>query len=589
MGVLSIRWFAASLLLLVSCQSGSDLAEQTSGAAAAESTSAEHAPLSTPGFSASIVRFDPPAALGSIGLNLRASGNTVLATWIEPGKGSNRLRFSKWSAAGWSSPVTVVEAAGVVANWADVPSVQSAPDGALVLHWAERSAGEGHNYDAIVARSTDGGASWSRLGRLHRDATAAEHGFVSLIPDDGGVRAFWLDGGASSRPGGTTELRTAVVGESIAGEVVVDPSVCDCCQTTAAATIGGPIVVYRDRTKDEIRDVWASRLRGGQWSPSSPIAMDGWKIAGCPVNGPSMDARDGLVAVGWYTYANSQPRVRVAFSEDDGATFGAAIDVDAARGAHAPIGRVSAVVDGGSAIVSWISSEREQASILVRRVSRGGAMGPPLLVAQSKPDRDTGFPRMIRFGNDVVISWTEPGPEGGVHAGRLALADLPATGSPRVTIGAEAAARSRLEGKPAPNLAAKTLEGVGVELSSLRGGVVLLNLWATWCEPCRQELRLLAGLHEKNQSRGLTVVALSVDRERTIEDISSFAKQRKLPFSVWHDREDRASSALDVRTLPASFLIGRDGTILWRRDGAIEADDPELGSAIDAALAAQKP
>lgn len=561
--------------------------------APAASTAAEHAappepaPLAT--FDAKIVRIDPPAASGSIGLSLRGAGETLLATWIEPGEGSNRLRFATWSPAGWTTPVTLVEGAALVANWADVPSVQRAPDGALVVHWAERSGGEDHHYDAIVARSTDGGASWSKLGRLHRDATPAEHGFVSLVPDDGGVRAFWLDGRATSRPDGTTELRTAVVGESITGETVVDPSVCDCCQTTATTTPGGPIVVYRDRTKDEIRDVWASRFRGGAWSPSYPIATDGWKIAGCPVNGPSMDAQGGLVAVGWYTYASSRPAVRLAFSGDDGSTFGAPIDVDSARGTRAPIGRVSVIVDGGSAIVSWSSSERELGSILARRVSKDGALGATLRVAESKPDRDGGSPRMIRFGNDVVIAWTESGPEGGVRAGRLALADLLATDTPSVAVEPEATVAENPTGKPAPSLAAKTQDGADVALASLRGSVVLLNLWATWCEPCRHELPVLARLHERDRSRGFAVIALSVDRERTTEQISAFATRRKLPFAVWHDREDRASHALDVKTLPASFLISRTGTILWRRDGAIAADDAELRAAIDLALAQPNP
>lgn len=105
---------------------------------------------------------------------------------------------------------------------------------------------------------------------------------------------------------------------------------------------------------------------------------------------------------------------------------------------------------------------------------------------------------------------------------------------------------------------------------------------------CRHELPALAKLDEKYRSRGFTVVGLSVDRDRETEQIAAFVRRRKLPFLNWHDPEDRASQTLQVKTLPASFLVGRDGTILWRRDGMIEATDESLKTALEAALAKPK-
>jgi thiol-disulfide isomerase/thioredoxin len=530
------------------------------------------------------VALDPPAAEGSIAPNVQASGDDVLATWIERASpGTHRLRFSRLRGDRWSAPATIVENARVVANWADVPTVVASGDGHLVASWAESSGPEGHAYDALVARSTDGGASWERIGRLHEDASRVEHGFVTLVPDGAAVRAFWLDGRETARPDGTTQLRTAVVGARVEREQVVDPSVCDCCQTTGAATPGGPVVAYRDRTPAEVRDIWSATSADGSWSAAS-VATDGWKISGCPVNGPSMASRDDLLAVGWYTYANSTHRVRLAFSRDRGKSFGAAVEVDAPNGTRAPVGRASVVVDGETAIVGWMASDREQAKVLVRRVSVDGSVGPEVVIGSGSAGRDGGFPRLARTARHLVVSWTQPDRPSRIRLVRIPLEALPHGNAPAAPATPTERAAARV-GDVAPNLSAETLEGGRVELSSLRGRVVLLNVWATWCEPCRHEMPDLAALHAAKQGKGFTVLALNVDRHAPRETVKAFAARRKLPFPVWLDTGDRAPSALSVGTYPANILVGRDGTIRWRRDGAITSNDADLLRAIDEALA----
>ncbi len=531
---------------------------------------------------------DPPAGAGALAPNLRADGEGLLATWLEPTRDrAHRLRISRYTAQGWSPAVTIVEDRRLVANWADMPSVAVGADGTLVAHWAEASGTEAHAYDAVVARSADRGASWTRIGRLHEDPTPAEHGFVSLVAEADGIRAFWLDGRETARAGGATALRTAMVGATVTGEAVVDARVCDCCQTSAATTGDGPLVVYRDRTDDELRDVGSARIEAGAWKPRGAVAVDGWRIAGCPVNGPAIDARDPMVAVAWYSYAGSVHRVRAAFSRDGGTTFGAPVEVDAPRGGRAPVGRVGIILDGDTAIVSWLASEREAGSILVRRVAADGAVGAELAVARSAAGRDAGFPRLARTGDAAVVAWTEPGEPSRVRAVRVRLVAIPAA-----TAGADApvtvAPAVAAVGSVAPSPPVVTLEGAPIDLASLRGKVVLLNLWATWCEPCRHELPVLAGLHARDGGRGLVVVGLNVDRQRTPAEIADFVARRKLPFSIWRDAADGASAALGVSTYPANLVIGRDGVIRWRRDGAILADDPELRRALDEALAAPR-
>jgi thiol-disulfide isomerase/thioredoxin len=140
-------------------------------------------------------------------------------------------------------------------------------------------------------------------------------------------------------------------------------------------------------------------------------------------------------------------------------------------------------------------------------------------------------------------------------------------------------------GVRAPDYGAVTLDGARVALAELRGAPVLLNVWATWCEPCRQELPALAALRARFAPRGLRVVALSVDREATRDKIGGLARRLGRELEVWHDPDDRASAALGVGALPATLLFDAAGALAWRRDGAITADDPALLAAIARALA----
>lgn len=184
-------------------------------------------------------------------------------------------------------------------------------------------------------------------------------------------------------------------------EVLLDGRACDCCQTTAALTANGPIVAYRDRTATEIRDIYVTRRVGGTWTEPKAVYADNWEINACPVNGPYVDAAGQRVALAWYTGAKDVPRVRVAFSSDAGATFGAPITVDEGK----PAGRVAAVLlKDGSALVSWIErTGGDTASVRVRRVTEKGA-GPATTVAASSAARASGFP-----------AWHAPATTSGLH------------------------------------------------------------------------------------------------------------------------------------------------------------------------------
>jgi thiol-disulfide isomerase/thioredoxin len=538
-----------------------------------------------------IVATPGPGGAKAMAPNLAAARAGVLLTWVEPADGGrHRLRLARSTGSGWSAPVTIAESADLLASWADIPSSSEREDGTLIAHWGERVGDDMHASHVVVGRSTDGGRTWARLGPVHDDRTATEHGFVSLLPDAGATQAIWLDGrqmagaqGDGHR--GAMNLRAAAIGDGITASTVLDDRICDCCGTAAAITSKGPVVVYRDRSSTEVRDIYIARRIGGRWRPGRPVHRDGWKVPGCPVNGPAIAARGDDVVVAWYTYAASRSKVLVAFSRDAGSSFSPPVEVDADRGRLAPIGRVDVVLlAGNEAAVTWMVSERDHGRILVRRVSRDGRLGRPLTVAMGRADREAGFPRMEPAGSDLVLAWTGDGGQAGIQTARLPVGRLAA-------VQRAAAPKTVAPPPPAPVLApdavVETLDGTPASLEQLRGRPVLVNFWATWCEPCRMEIPELVAIDAKFRARGLQVVAVSVDRDGTRDQIRAFLTRRKATFHQWLDRKEALAGAMAVSVLPATFLVDRSGKVLWRATGAITAEDRVLRRHLERALAAR--
>lgn len=364
----------------------------------------------------SITRIDPPAVAGAMAPNLLAADGGFLLTWLEParpggkpGEGDWTLRVSRLAGGSWEKPRTIASGGDFFVNWADFPSVSAGPAG-LLAHWAAMSGPDTYSYDVELARSADGGRSWRRIGKAHDDGTQSEHGFVSLLPEGRGTRAFWLDGrsmksGSHAEEGdGDMALYTAAVGERAGRGVLLDPRTCECCQTSAALTSAGPVIVYRDRSAEEVRDIAIVRRVGGRWTSPARIHADGWKIQGCPVNGPAVAAEGRRVAVVWYTAADDRPRVLAALSSDAGATFGKPVEIDARE----PLGRVDVLLGSrGDAIVSWVAQKGRAAEIRLRRVSPARELGEPLMAAGTTQDRTSGFPRMDRAGSTILLAWVE--------------------------------------------------------------------------------------------------------------------------------------------------------------------------------------
>jgi hypothetical protein len=356
----------------------------------------------------------------------RSADGEIVLSYLEPDEVSTALRFTVLNGDRWLASRTVARGNNWMVNWADFPSVVPLQNGLWAAHWLVKAEGGPYAYDTLVAQSMDAGQTWSAPVRPHTDGTLTEHGFVSVFPAGEKVGVVWLDGrkyadvSVDDDSGVATQLRTTTLGfdQQRSAEGVIDEAVCDCCQTDIAMAASGPVVVYRNRTSEEIRDIHVARLLDGQWQPGQIIAEDGWKISGCPVNGPAISAAGQNIAVAWFT-ASPEDRVQVAFSSNSAEEFGPAIDVtsniasdiatDVATdgGASNPLGRVDvALLANGDAMVSWLESATS-GRLLARRVSAAGTLGPTIDIASMAIERNSGFPQMVADGNRLIFAWTK--------------------------------------------------------------------------------------------------------------------------------------------------------------------------------------
>ncbi len=140
-----------------------------------------------------------------------------------------------------------------------------------------------------------------------------------------------------------------------------------------------------------------------------------------------------------------------------------------------------------------------------------------------------------------------------------------------------------------PKFTGETLRGKPFDLAYLRGNVVLLNVWASWCEPCKEELPTLGDLYRERGHEGLRVVGVSIDAPRAHDEVRRLVQTYRVPYPIVLDPKSRIVKTLKVNGYPTTFILGRDGKVRWRRDGLIERDDPEVATELKAALEAPSP
>lgn len=370
---------------------------------------------------------DPPALAGAMAPRFWAGKDGVLLSWLEPAETVAdprsakvwRMRLSTLKGERWSAPRTVVTGADFFRNWADTPAVAEWADGGLAAHWLERLGESTYAYGVKLARSAPAGVEFSPVGLLHEDASPTEHGFVSWIPEGDGLRAFWLDGRAMAAGGeeahhegdeaagpGSMQLRSAVFSADgrVSPSELIDDRVCECCQTDAAATESGAIVVYRDRDGEEIRDIELRRREGAGWSAPTRVAVDGWKIPGCPVNGPAVAALGDEVLVFYFTGAEDRPRTRLAVSRDGGKSFAPPETIDD----DGPLGRVDLALGAdGTAWMSWLEKSADGGRLQLRCRTPAGQLSEPRSLALNSGQRSAGVPRILIDGESLLVTWVD--------------------------------------------------------------------------------------------------------------------------------------------------------------------------------------
>jgi hypothetical protein len=345
-------------------------------------------------------------------------GGQVVLSWLQTDADAVALSYSRYADGAWLDAATASESEDMFVNWADLPSVVPLADGHLAAHWMVLSGAHSHAYDIAFSESVDNGATWSAPTTPHTDGTDTEHGFVSIYSHEGDTGLLWLDG---------RKMVNEVTDDPVASGMtlrssnqLVDELVCDCCQTDVAIASSGPVAVYRDRSVDEIRDIYITRLIDGRWQSGIPVANDGWEIWGCPVNGPSIAAAGDRVVVAWFTAAQ-EPLVQLAMSSDSGETFAAPIEIVRSE----TLGRAAiAILDDGAVAVSWLeSTESGNSQVKVKRVNADGSAGSVRTIANLASA--FSVPQMVRQGSDLVFAWTQSeGDESTINSARVAINSL---------------------------------------------------------------------------------------------------------------------------------------------------------------------
>lgn len=351
-----------------------------------------------------------------------------LMSWVEPLNTGHVLKYAVLHEGNWVKKGTVAHGENWFVNWADFPSVVSIDDNFWVAHWlVKQSGGNTFDYDVVLAISNDSGNNWREIGHPHQDrGKAAEHGFVTIFSDNGEAGIVWLDGRDYVKKqinikeienSGNFNLRYTRIHRdgSMEAEKVIDNNTCTCCWTAVATTPQGPVAAWRGRTNDDIRDNRVALLRNGKWTTSQPLGGEGWHIDGCPVNGPSLASNGNNVVAAWYTAANDQPRVRIAFSKDGGLTFSMPIDMDNIS----PLGRIGLVWrNDKSAIISWmaaVDTAGKNSKLALRAINMDGGMSDIKYTLKLSAGRDTGVPQIAVVERGVLLAWTGIAPFNGIN------------------------------------------------------------------------------------------------------------------------------------------------------------------------------
>lgn len=356
-----------------------------------------------------LILLDSPARANSEEPSLTTGADgKVYMSWLEKDEKQATLFYSQLADDKWSPPVKIADGKDWFVNWADHPMMAINKSGDMIAHYLQKSDSGTYTYDVKIVTKKSDVQQWSESIKLHSDTVNAEHGFVSMKPmKNDNFLISWLDGRNTISSGhghgeGSMTIRAAIFnpdGKKLE-EWELDNRVCDCCGTANGISEKGAVVVYRDRTENEIRDMSIVRYVNNQWTEPTPVFNDNWKIAGCPVNGPSLSTFTNTLVIGWFTAADEKPKVNLIFSSNSGESFDQPVQVDLGN----PLGRVKVeLLDTKTAFISWMEGDQ----IVAAKVDISGQISQRYSLASSSTDRSSGFPQITASKDNIIVAWTD--------------------------------------------------------------------------------------------------------------------------------------------------------------------------------------
>ena len=348
------------------------------------------------------------------------AAGTVLLSWLEPKEGGTAaFRLATWRNGVWSAPVTIAEGRAFSRDRAAAPGVLALSGRSLVAYWSQKRPYDSsrNEIELYTAVSSDGGEHWTTPALVNRALAqpGEDNGYASTAAlDERQAMLVWLDGRNWEKEK-RVALRSRIVRRdgSMGEEALVDGDTCTCCSTSVTRTPSGLLAAYRGHTPENIRDITMVRQANGGWSRPEIAHADHWHIEACPVNGPHLDSDGARVALIWFTGAEDQPAVKLAFSQDGGGGFSSPVRVDTGR----PIGRGKVtLLPDGSAMALWLENESGTARLLTRRVRPDGTAEAPFELARGT---NMGYPHTALSANGIAVTWAEATPVSRVQVGLL--------------------------------------------------------------------------------------------------------------------------------------------------------------------------
>ena len=343
--------------------------------------------------------------------SLVSGEGSLSLSWISSNEGKkSTLSFSQFKEGKWINTQTMATGSDWFVNWADFPA-HAINENLILSSYLKKSDSGTYTYDVILSLQKLSGEKVKEDFLLHTDGVKAEHGFVSIIPNHNqGFFITWLDGRNTvdkdldgyHKP---MTIRFAEITNKgdIIDESELDSATCDCCQTSIEMTNNGPIIVYRDRSEKEVRDIYTIRNINGVWEEPNPLHNDGWIINGCPVNGPKVAVNSTNLAIAWFTVVNNNPLVNVSFSKTNGDSFGTPFKLND----HDAIGRVDvAFLNNEEVIVSYMEVDDIGTYLRIKKVSVNGKVSKPITISKIDGGRNTGVPQLEVINNEIFIVWT---------------------------------------------------------------------------------------------------------------------------------------------------------------------------------------